>query len=183
MLSNNDALRKESESALMNAGANNLNIVIPLIIEIIEDASVDLSVKTTSIVYPNKLVSKNKGADEITYYSKLSVEIRNTFQFKVLHLLSTLTDAALVNSMSDLVADLACSLFNNDNLKKEEKWPNLMDHLIELFGTNQEKPMLSVLRIMDTLFSHSPNEFMSYCDKISQVFRVGFANPKTDIKQ
>eukprot|EP00331_Platyophrya_macrostoma_P022094 CAMPEP_0176443770 /NCGR_PEP_ID=MMETSP0127-20121128/22638_1 /TAXON_ID=938130 /ORGANISM="Platyophrya macrostoma, Strain WH" /LENGTH=1003 /DNA_ID=CAMNT_0017829097 /DNA_START=385 /DNA_END=3396 /DNA_ORIENTATION=+ len=72
---------------------------------------------------------------------------------------------------------------NNQKYSDEHKnWPELMQRLKELWGSNIESMMESSLKIMATLFSFVSDEFKNFKNDLYAIFKSGMESESLDIK-
>ena len=173
--------RAAAEVNLMQAAAASPDQFVLLNLEIIEDASIPVNIRSSSIIVLKKvmsLFSENK----IKTYLHLSESVREQFRRKILILLSQMKESLLRDKIADLIAEVASSIIAEDSLPDEQKWPNLLEHLFELYSTGNVEAMISVFRILEGLFSNVAHHFTQYKEHFYKIFEAGFNHTNHEVK-
>lgn len=183
ILSQNNDERNAAVAQLNTASKANPDQFVLVTLDIIKDQNLNSSIRSSAIILLKKKLVINPQTQESIYYM-LSESLREHFRRDILILLSTLGEKKLVDQVSDLIADVAGSILNDDSVSgtDEEKWPNLVQHLFELFGTKSQLAMSSVLTIFEGLFLVISNRLVKYNNEFYQLFEAGLVSEHLTVK-
>ena len=167
LLSNDNDMRNAAAAQLNDAAKASPDQFVNVTLEIIKDEGVDASVRSSTVILLKKKLAINATTNESVYYA-LSEGMKEYFRREILIALSTIQQKRIVDQIADLIADVAGSILNDNSVAKsdEEKWPNLVQHLFELFGTNSEMAMCSVLSIFEGLFMNVSERLTKYSQQL-----------------
>ena len=177
LLSNENEARNTAASHLNEAAKNSPDQFTNLTLEIIKDESIDSSVRSSAVILLKKKLVINPNTNESIYYL-LSDPMKDYFRREIMIALSTMQQKRIVDQIADLIADVAGSVLSDASVNKtdDEKWPNLVPHLFELFGTKSEVAMTSVLSIFEGLFLVISDRLIKYSQQLYGLFEAGLAS-------
>lgn len=183
ILSTSNEERNAAVSQLNNASKANPDQFVLVTLDIIKDQNLNSSIRSSAIILLKKKLVINPTTQESIYYA-LSKELQEHFRRDILIILSTLGEKKLVDQVSDLIADVAGSILNDSSVAgtDEEKWPNLVQHLFELFGTKSELAMSSVLTIFEGLFLVVSHKLVKYNSEFYQLFDAGLVCEQISVR-
>ncbi len=177
---NNDA-RANAETSLTNAAVASPDQFVLLNLDVIEDLSIPTNVRSSSIIVLKKVLSLYSESGSKTYLA-LSDSVREQFRRRILIALSQIKEAVLRDKIADLIAEVASSILTEDSLQENQKWPNLVQHLFELYSTGATESILSVFRILEGLFTYVAHSLVQFKEQFLKLFESGFAHTTIDVK-
>lgn len=175
MLNPNDEIRNQTEKLLQSAAAQNADAFVGLSLEIIGDQSIEAATRNMACIVLKKVLTVFQ-SDQVKAYKQLSPAGKEGFQRNILLLLSNEQTPNIRDQICDLISDVASSVISDDALPAEDKWPNLLQHLFEIFNTNTEPAILAVFRILDGLFANVASHFTGQAANFFKLFQFGFAH-------
>jgi hypothetical protein len=182
MLSTDNNLRKQAEDQIMSTANNNPDRFTQLNVEILQDASVPLNVRMSSVLVlkQNLLI----GDEKPCLYLKLSPEMVDAFKKQIVLTLSTISEMNIIEKVADLISELASTIYNDTKgrVTENQKWPNLIQHIFELYGTKSKNSMLAALRVLEGIFDKTGNKLVTFKSQFIQLFKDGISHNDLDIK-
>jgi len=174
LLSSNYDDRNAAANQLNEAAKNSPDQFLSVTLDIIKDESVDASIRSSAVILLKKKLVINAATNESIYY-QLSDPMKDFFRREIMIGLSTIQIKRIVDQIADLIADVAGSILSDESVSKsdDEKWPNLVPHLFELFGTNSEMAMASVLSIFEGLFLVISDRLIKYSQQLYSLLEAG----------
>lgn len=182
MLSPDNNLRTQAEGQILTFASSNPDKFTSINVEILLDQKLKSNLRMTSVlVLKQNLVI---GEDKPCLYLKLSAEMVDAFKKQIILCLSSIQNIPVNQKVSDLIADLAASIYNDKkNLVQEnQKWPNLIQHIFELYGTKNKNSMLSALRVLEGIFDKTGNKLVSFKTQFVELFKDAITNTDLEIK-
>ena len=180
MLNPDNNIRNQSETLLLNTAAQNTDVFVSLILEIIGDANCSTSIRNSGCIVLKKVLTVFD-SDTIKGFKLLSDPAKEHFQRTILLLLSRESTNSIRDQISDLISDVASSVILDDSIPPNQKWTSLAQHLFELFSTNNEQSILAVFRIFDGLFSNVSNHFTGLSANFLKLFEAGFNHQSSTV--
>lgn len=174
LLASDNDTRNAAAAHLNEAAKNSPDQFTNVTLEIIKDETVDLSNRSSAVILLKKKLVINAATNESIYY-QLSDPMKDYFRREIMIALSTIQHKKIVDQIADLIADVAGSILSDDSVNKtdEEKWPNLVAHLFELFATRSEMAMSSVLSIFEGLFLVISDKLIKNSQQLYSLFEAG----------
>lgn len=183
LLSTDNETRNSAAATLNEASKNSPDQFVNVTLDIIRDESIDVSIRSSAVILLKKKLVINPTTDESIYY-QLSDPMKDYFRREIMIALSNIQLKRIVDQIADLVADVAGSILSDDSVNNsdDEKWPNLVPHLFELFSTKSEMAMASVLSIFEGLFLVISDKMIKYSQQLYSLFEAGLSFTSTTVR-
>lgn len=182
MLSPDNNLRTEAEGQILAFASSSPDKFTSINVEILLDEAIASNLRMTSVLIlkQNLVIGENKPS----LYLKLSTEMVEAFKKQIVLCLSSITSLPVNQKVSDLVAELSASIYNDKkNLVQEnQKWPNLIQHIFELYGTKNKNSVLSSLRVLEGIFDKTGNKLVTFKTQFIELFKDAISNTDLEIK-
>lgn len=120
----------------------------------------------------NLVVGKNKPS----LYIKLSQQTRSALQIQLLTYINEIDNEQLINQISDLLADMAASLYNDQSglIPEGQKWGELVNHLFDLYKTGKIPQMCASLRMLDGIIDQTQEKLQVLQGQLKELIAAGF---------
>lgn len=109
------------------------------------------NIKVSIVLFMKKTLPIGKS--KMRLFLQLQKEVRLSLKITLLKTLSETQSPHMANMISDLIAEIASSLYKDKQglLPESEKWLDLFDLLKRLFATQVKQNILSVMRILESI--------------------------------
>lgn len=182
MLEPDNTTRSNAEQKIKEIAISNPDKFTQLNLEIIKDDVIPNNLRMSSII-----ILKNNlkiGENKPCLYLKLSDQVLENFKKEIIIMLSTITNIFIVKKVANLISDLAASIFNakNELLKDNQRWPNLIQYIFELYKTKKFNSIIASLTVLEGLFDQTGNKLVYFKNGFVELFTDGFSNENLEIK-
>ena len=182
MLDPNNKTRSNAEEKIKEIAISNPDKFTQLNLEIIKDDNIPNNLRISSII-----ILKNNlkiGENKPCLYLSLSNEVLENFQKEIIIMLSTIKNIFIVKKVANLISDLSSSIYNDKNglVKDNQRWPNLIQHIFELYKTNNFNSMIASLTVLEGLFDQTGHKLVCFKNQFVELFKNGFLDENLEIK-
>ena len=104
------------------------------------------------------------GEDKPSLFLTISEDVRSAFKKEILLDLNNFTDPKIIQQTANFIGDLSSSLYNEEKgvIQNEHKWGELVNHLFELYQTNEKKSMIIALMVFEQIFDNTSDKLVHF---------------------
>ena len=170
MMTPNQETLQKAEQQLMSSALNASDQFVVVTMNILAEEAVSVEVKKCAVIILKKILTMEE-LNTKCIYPKLGAETRELFKKQMLIIMVNTSDESLSNNIGDMIGTVAGHLVENT---EHGGWPNLVEHMVEMFGLNNPVVMSSVFRILEGLISYSIDFVVSNKTQMMPIFALGF---------
>ena len=176
LLPDTEKVNKATNTLIEIAKTNSDSFVYNTIL-ILSDGSINEQIKQCAATTLRKAFGFSLNNQQ-GIYENLSPETKEFFKKEILISLTKNENQSLINSIANLIGFAAGQIIDGSN---GTEWPNLIEHIHELFKLENKKIIIAVFKILEGIVTVTPNFIINHKTSIFPMFEFGFDSSDSKI--
>ena len=162
---------RNAENSLNQISQQHTNEFVIFSLEILFDANISNNIKKLAITLMKKTLENPIVGTTNPVYMKLTHENKEIFKKQIMLAVTKMEEHSLSTLLGSMIGSLAGYIIDNNI---EGGWPNLVDHMVEMFQLGNVNVVCAVFRILDSLIGRCTDFVIQNKAKLIPLIQVGF---------
>ena len=176
LIPDSETIRK-AEQSLTQISQNHTNEFVIFSLEILFDANIAQNIKKLAITLMKKTLEMMIPNTTNPLYMQLTHENKEIFKKQIMLAVTKMEDLGLSMHLGTMIGSLAGYIIDKG---VEGGWPNLIDHMVEMYQLNTTNVICAVFRIFDGLVTRCTEFVIQNKMKLIPLLQSGFSS--NDVK-
>ena len=168
---------RTAEESLTSVAQQHTNQFVIFSLELLFDANISENIKKLAITFMKKILPQPAPNSKAPVYTLLTHENREIFKKQIMVVVTKMESFGLATTLGSMIGSLAGYVIEQGI---EGGWPNLVDHMIEMYQLGTVNVMCAVFRIFDGLNSRCTEFVIQNKAKLFPLLNRGLDS--TDVK-
>lgn len=168
---------RTAEQNLIQISQQHTNEFVIFSLEILFDANIAENIKKLTITFMKKTLEMPVNETTNPIYTQLNHENKEIFKKQIMLAVTKMDSFGLATNLGTMIGSLAGYIIENG---VEGGWPNLVDHMLEMFQLGTVNIVCAVFRIFDGLIGRCTDYVIQNKAKLFPLLQTGFSS--NDVK-
>jgi hypothetical protein len=162
---------RTAEENLTTISKQHTNEFVIYSLEILFDANISENIKKLAITFMKTSLESSINESKLPVYTQLNHENKEIFKKQIMLAVTKMESLSLAVNLGSMIGSLAGYIIENG---VEGGWPNLIDHMIEMFQLGTVNIVCAVFRIFDGLIGRCTDFVIQNKAKLFPLIQTGF---------